>query len=225
MHVLPLFASLSLAEIDLLLQSATVKKVPGKTLLLREGEQASSLLVLLDGLVQMTATRPNHNAAILMLKPPSCFVIAAVLCNDTLVTSVQTVLESRLVAIQADLIRRLFAENAGFARAAACEISMSYRNAMRELLGIRTRTGFQRLVAWILAMQADSRTPSEIEMPFDKGLLAARLGMKPETLSRSLSRLAEFGITVSQRKLHIANAAKLRKYAKANRLYENVLLP
>jgi hypothetical protein len=58
--------------------------------------------------------------------------------------------------------------------------------------------------------------PSEIEVPYDKSVLAGRLGMAPETLSRDLARLAAWGVIVDGRRLTIKDPSVLRQLAKVD---------
>jgi hypothetical protein len=51
-----------------------------------------------------------------------------------------------------------------------------------------------------------------VTLPYDKVLIAARLGMKPESLSRAFARLREFGVRVKQNHAALADVAKLRDY-------------
>lgn len=63
----------------------------------------------------------------------------------------------------------------------------------------RLQTAPQRLGCFLLRLCRDhtATSPKVLHMPIDKGLIAARLGMKPETFSRALAALkAEVHITV-----------------------------
>jgi hypothetical protein len=82
---------------------------------------------------------------------------------------------------------------------------------LQERKNARTRSGIQRLIAWILAMQTRAETPSEVTLPYDKGILAARLDVAPATLSRDFARLASLGVTVRHRKLEICDPSRLRE--------------
>ena len=52
-----------------------------------------------------------------------------------------------------------------------------------------------------------------MRLPYDKVLIAGRLGMKPESLSRAFIRLKKVGVTVSQNNAAIADVARLREFA------------
>ncbi|MCZ7594171.1 MAG: helix-turn-helix domain-containing protein [Hyphomicrobium sp.] len=51
-----------------------------------------------------------------------------------------------------------------------------------------------------------------VELPFEKSLLANRLGMKPESFSRALRRLRSYGVTVERETVKIADVARLLGY-------------
>lgn len=210
------FSGLSQVSLGLLRQTATLENVPGKTLLFDAGGLSESLFVLTDGLVQLLDSVSGDEATILLLQPVTSFVTAAVLRNEKLLTAARTVKPSRIVRIPTATAQRLFAEDAAFARAITEDVCLNYRKAIRELKNMRMRTGFQRLVAWILAMQACSATPNQVSLPFNKALLAGRLGMSPETLSRDLARLAAMGVRVHGRTLHIADIGKLRQFIRCD---------
>jgi CRP-like cAMP-binding protein len=53
---------------------------------------------------------------------------------------------------------------------------------------------------------------NEVQLPFSKTLLAARLGMKKETLSRLLRQFAEDGvIAVTRRRVAILDRERLKR--------------
>ena len=52
-------------------------------------------------------------------------------------------------------------------------------------------------------------------LPYDKTLIAGRLGMKPESLSRAFSRLRLHGVTIDQSSAVIDSVERLRNVANA----------
>jgi CRP/FNR family transcriptional regulator, transcriptional activator FtrB len=57
-----------------------------------------------------------------------------------------------------------------------------------------------------------------IELTFDKRMLASRLGMTPENLSRNLALLAKCGVKSSGRDIVIGDPSAFGKFAKPNAL-------
>lgn len=208
---LPLFRPLAPDVIHQLLQDAQIETVGAKTILLREGEMPKSLFVLIDGLVQLFTEDNGRESTVLILRPVTCFVTAAVARDNVLLNSARAIQPSQLLRLNAEVVRQVVEDDNTFAKAIFEDLALNYRNAIRELKNMRAKSAFERLIAWVVAMQAQTGT-SEVEIPYDKSLLAARLGMAPETLSRDLARLADFGVTVRGRKLKIHDINKLREF-------------
>ncbi|NMD07043.1 MAG: helix-turn-helix domain-containing protein, partial [Phyllobacteriaceae bacterium] len=56
-----------------------------------------------------------------------------------------------------------------------------------------------------------------VDLPYDKALIAARLGMKPESLSRAFNRLKEYGVEIVQRQAAIKSLSRLRDFSEQER--------
>jgi len=54
-------------------------------------------------------------------------------------------------------------------------------------------------------------------LPYDKVLIAARLGLKPESLSRAFAKLRSFGVSVHAEHVTVNDVAKLRRLAREER--------
>jgi hypothetical protein len=52
-----------------------------------------------------------------------------------------------------------------------------------------------------------------IGLPYDKALIAGRLGMQPESLSRAFARLKQIGVQIEHNTANIEDLARLRAYA------------
>jgi CRP/FNR family transcriptional activator FtrB len=113
----------------------------------------------------------------------------------------------------ANRANRLIREERHLAEAITHGLVLRLEDMLRELRNVRSRTTFERLVAWIVAMHDHADQRSEIAGPFDKAVLAGRLGMAPETLPRDLSRLAQCGVAVDGRRLTIKDPGALRQIA------------
>jgi len=51
-----------------------------------------------------------------------------------------------------------------------------------------------------------------VELPYEKSLIAMRLGMKPESLSRALARLRPLGVAVEREQVTISDVGLLRRH-------------
>jgi CRP/FNR family transcriptional activator FtrB len=190
----------------------SVEQIPAKVEVLKEGSAPDTLFVLLDGLVQLFTTREDgERVSVAILRPPAFFPVEAVLRRTVALTSARSVRPCRIGRMDADQAHRLIRRERELAEAVINGLASRLEDMLRELKSVRARTTFQRLVAWILAMHGRANQPSEIEVPYDKSVLAGRLGMAPETLSRDLARLAALGVAVDGRRLTIKDPSVLRQ--------------
>ena len=83
----------------------------------------------------------------------------------------------------------------------------------RELKNQKLRSNLERLANWLVAHDAQTGSTGRITLPFDKRVLAARLGMAPEVLSRSMAALGPYRVTVSGPQVQIGDRDALTKLA------------
>ena len=119
-----------------------------------------------------------------------------------------------LELIPADAVRRGFAEDAAFARCLASDLAAAYRMVVKELKNQKLRSGLERLANWLVAHQVEHGGATRFELPFEKKVLAARLGMAPEVLSRSFAALVPYKVKVSGATIDIRDPEALRNLAK-----------
>ena len=55
-----------------------------------------------------------------------------------------------------------------------------------------------------------------VTLPYDKFLIAGRLGMKPESLSRSFSKLKTVGVRINRNHAEIDNIDRLRQFSETD---------
>jgi hypothetical protein len=56
-----------------------------------------------------------------------------------------------------------------------------------------------------------------VTLPYDKVLIAGRLGMKPESLSRAFARLKDQGVTISQNVAEIDDVGRCATMSRKTR--------
>ncbi len=87
------------------------------------------------------------------------------------------------------------------------------RRLVQQVEQLTSRSSAERLVEFLLRLCPPGELRAEIELPLDKGLIAARLGMRTETLSRSLARLRSAGVEVRGSRILIADVGRLHRLA------------
>jgi CRP/FNR family transcriptional regulator, transcriptional activator FtrB len=75
------------------------------------------------------------------------------------------------------------------------------------------RSSLERLANWLLVRNTETGAMGRFDLPFDKKILASRLGMAPEVLSRSFAALAAYGVSVSGPSIQLGDIEALRGIA------------
>jgi CRP-like cAMP-binding protein len=75
-------------------------------------------------------------------------------------------------------------------------VSTHLHHLIGQVEQLKTQNGRQRLAGFLLAQCGRRDGPCRIKLPYDKMLIASRLGMTPESFSRALSRLRTDGVSV-----------------------------
>jgi len=214
MRGLPLFAGVDPAHVDALLQASFLQRFPGSVELLREGDRADFLHVVVEGQVEVFATYRDRETTIAVYGPGQSFIVAAVVLDRVYLKSARTLSSARVLLIPSTAVHRVFAVDAAFARALTQELAVAYRDVVKELKNQKLRSSLERLANWLLAQDAETGSKASFTLPFEKKTLASRLGMAPEVLSRSFASLVPYKVLVNGSKVEIGDIDALRKLAK-----------
>lgn len=207
------FAGLSPNSVDSLCRNAALELVPPKAVLFEKGAGPQALLVLGEGLVHLFHAASGRETTLMIARPLACLNTISALCNLPPPVSARTIERSFVLRIPAAAVRRAFDLDANFRKLIIRDLTTAQDMMRQELLSLRSRNTFERLKDWALAMCRAAGYASTIDMPYGKSLLAARLGMAPETLSRNLALLEDLGVSLHDRTLRIADVESFRKSA------------
>lgn len=196
MRQLPFFGRVDPSLTDTMLKFAYLQRFPAHVELVREGEQADFLHVIIDGHVEVYSSWRDRETTVAVLGAGQSFIVAAVILDRIYLKSARALTPSRILLIPAEAIREGFEHDAEFARSMALELAVAYRGVVKELKNQKLRSSLERLANWILVQDACAGGHARIDLPFDKKVLASRLGMAPEVLSRSFAALQPYDVSV-----------------------------
>lgn len=214
MRGLRIFQDVDERRVDAMLKTSFLQRFPAGVELVREGEMADFLHVVVEGNVEVFSAYRDRETTVSVLGPGRCFIMAAVVLDRVYLKSVRSLTQARILLIPADAVRRHFAEDAAFARCLACDLAEAYRMVVKELKNQKLRSGLERLANWLLAYRAEHGDINRIELPFEKKVLASRLGMAPEVLSRSFAALAPYKVRVTGRVIELRDIEALTTLAR-----------
>ncbi len=187
---------------------------PGRVLS-HQGAMPEVLHILLDGQVALSSTAADGTTALVeVLHSVDHFVLASVLARLPYLMTARTVTRCRLLEIDANALLELVEEEASLANALLRVVSREFRSMVRQVRDLKLRTAAQRLGCYLLACVKDANVEqAEFRLPFDKGLLAARLGCRQENLSRAFASLRACGVETHGSRVILHDIPKLRALA------------
>jgi len=209
-----LLSGVDQSTIDELLKGAFLQRFPAHVELVREGEPADFLHIVVDGKVELYSSYRDRETTIAVIGPGKHFITAAVLLDRVYLKSARTLAPSRILMIPADAVRACFGRDPALALAIATDLAASYRELVKEVKNQKLRSGLERLANWLLAHYEAAGRPNRFELPFEKRILASRLGMAAEVLSRSFAALAAYHVVVDGPYIEVRDPKALHSLAK-----------
>ena len=211
---IPLFSGMDEQQRQMLADSAHNMVCEKGNFLFREGDRADHLLILLEGLVQLSARGPEgQHTVIEVLYPGDAFVLAAVITRKRYLVSAEVVKRAQVLKVPGEKLIEMIRHGGDFGLNMMATLSTQFRSMVRQVKNQRLRTTAQRVAAFLLDLAYDQgRGENHITLPHSKKMLAALLGMSQEGLSRTFSALREQGVEVAHNQVHIESILRLRRF-------------
>lgn len=189
--------------------------LPENHILCRQGAAPEHLHVLLEGQVALWGAAPDGSSAVVeVVRPPGYFVLATVLTRLPYMMSARTVAPSRLLLIETEGLHAMLQREVVLATTLLQAEALNFRALVRQVQDLKLRTAAQRLGCYLLAQTSDpDAATADFRLPFDKRLLAARLGCRQENLSRAFASLRVVGVETHGSRVILHNIPALRDFA------------
>ena len=210
---------------DLLRRGSKRKLARGETLFV-QGDPATRVFVVLDGLVKLgRITSTGEEIVVSVYSEGESFGEAAAMKGGRYPVTVVAVEESCLYQITAESIAGRIRTHPEMAMAMLASTFRHLHELVLEIEDIKGHTGAQRLAAFLVALAPVAAGAASFTLPYDKGLIAARLGMKPESLSRSIANLRQQGVRIRGGAVEVEDMARLKQFVVAEKPGRQVTAP
>jgi CRP/FNR family transcriptional activator FtrB len=192
---------------DRLLQSSRVERFAARSELFTRGQIPKELHIVLGGIIDLSCAYKSNEYTALMMAAGDVFMPAAALYAEPYLISAHALTASRILMIDAEIVRREAKRSTELALGLARIMAGQWRIALKIILDLKCRSPSQRLAAFLLRLHDAAEVAHPAEIPFSKRQLASRIGMQPETLSRTLQTLAANGLYLRGREIIVTNRA------------------
>ncbi len=212
-RAVPLFRRMPEATMDRLLASASVMAVPRFGTLFFQDEQADRFFLLLSGSVKLfRLTADGEEAVVTLVEPGQVFAEADMFASARYPLSAEAVEPTRVLVFTAKEFFTGMRSDPEVAFRVVEALSQRIRGFVQQIEHLHVRSTPQRVASFLLNLCPESGNDVHFELPFEKSLIARRLGMQPETFSRALAKLRTIGVRTNGAAVFVANTAKLKEF-------------
>jgi CRP-like cAMP-binding protein len=208
-----LLATAPESVVQAVLASARTRTFDRGATIFLQGERASAIYIVAEGWVKLYRIAPNGAEAVVsVFTNGSSFGEAVAFRHDTYPVAAEAVTDCTLIRIEADAFLRQIRANPEVAIAILSATFAHLHNLVGQVEQLKAQTGAQRVAEFLLELASCPDGACEVTLPYDKVLIAGRLGMKPESLSRAFARLKDQGVQIRQNVAMISDVGSLRDY-------------
>lgn len=209
-HGHPLFDGMDPDDLNGLISAHAVVRLPRHKLLFSQGDPAKALFLILEGQIKLSRLSPQGGEAVVhVFSAGESFAEAAMLTGGRYPVDASAVEDSRLIAVSIDRLRDKVMLKPEIAFAMLGSMAQHLHLLVSQIEQLKLLTARQRIIRFLLDQAQANRGAARIVLPHDKGLIANRLGMKPETFSRLMAQLADHGVEVDGAMVSIRDLARL----------------
>ena len=211
---LSIFTGLDQTRLRMLLDRASVRSFERNAVLFLQDEPATRFYVILDGWVRLyRQTAEGQESTIAVYTRGESFAEAAIFQSGAFPVTAVVVEDARLLVIEAEPFLRHLQSDPRLCLNMLASMSIHLRHLVQQVEQLTVRSSTERLGEFLLrlAPTPDGRA-AVVRLPWDKALVAARLGMQPETLSRALAKLRPLGVDTKGSRININDLDKLRRF-------------
>lgn len=196
-----LFLRLPPAERETLAALAEVRHLESGDALCTWGAPAHALFVVREGYVKtFVPGRSRKDEQAIDIVGPGAVIgevaatgvghhpVSAVALDSVVVLAVPGAAMNEALARHYDVVLSLLGS-----------VSGGLRGHLSQVTELKMKSTAERLAMFLVQLSSEEEGPARIPLPYSKRVVAEKLGMTPETLSRSLAKLAPVGVSTCGR--------------------------
>lgn len=207
-----LFAQLSEPDLAAMLATCFVQTLPKGTTPCRQDDKPEFLHVVLSGGVGLFGEGPREEVLVEFFGPGDSFILPAVMLDASYLMTARILEDARILMWPAAAFRAQVRANGTLAHGAALLLSGYWRSLIGQIKDLKLLSAIERLSAFLLALAPPDTGPVTVTLPGGRRLVAGRLGVTPQSLSRAFAALRPLGVSGSGREVSIVDPARLRNF-------------
>ncbi|MDA7948568.1 MAG: Crp/Fnr family transcriptional regulator [Hyphomicrobiaceae bacterium] len=210
----PLFDGVPDEAVRRLIGNRGAKEYDKGAILFQQGMPADAFYFILDGWVKIYRISPHGSETIVgIFTRGQSFAEAAIFDGAQYPVFAEVIVPSRLLCIDAKNFRRLVHDEPDLALAMLASCSKHLKYLVEQLEQIKRLSAPRRIANFLVGLCQSSTGTCTVTLPYEKSLIAKRLGMQPESFSRAMLKLRDIGVTMEREQVSISDVASLTDFA------------
>ena len=216
---IPVLSSLKPVSLAVLMTAANLVNLRPGQALFRQGEPATSFSIIVDGWVKLYRVTPGGDEVVLnVLTRGESFAEAVTFSCGCYPAAASAVTRARVLTIPADHVVSCVREMPDIAIAMIASTSHHLHWMAQRVEQLIAQSATQRVADFLISLAPCTKGPCTIPLPYDKSVIAGRLGLQPESLSRVFAKLRLAGVDVRAAHVVVNDMARLRELVASDRI-------
>ena len=222
---LPLFSEITDEQLRMLVGATHERDLARGEILFQQGDPPKGFYYVIRGQIKLAfASRQGNEKVVEVLGPSQSFGEAVLFMDRNYPVFAEALADSQLLLIDRGVVFTLIEEDPHFARSLLAGMAIRLHGMVRDVEAYSLNSGAQRVVSYLMSL-GDTHSPGAslpctrppadpitVTLPVSKHVLASRLNLVPETLSRIFHDLTERGlINVHGSEITLTDVAGLRE--------------
>jgi CRP-like cAMP-binding protein len=211
----PLFRAMGPDIVRSVIQSRAAQHFERGAQIFQQGDPANSFFFIFEGWVKLYRQREDGEEVVVTIcTAGETFAEGAMFMGGRYPVSAEAVSMARIIRVDGGALRKAIEQQPQLAFDMLAAASAHLRLLVAQIEQLKVQSVPQRIADFLLKQGHADAGPLTIALPYEKALIANRLGMTPESFSRGLAKLRTLGVEVERDKVRIADISKLTRYAR-----------
>jgi CRP-like cAMP-binding protein len=214
---MPLFSAMSPDDLESIGAATREKRLQKGEMLFQRGDAPKGFYYVIFGQMKLAFSSPQGNEKVVeILGPHQSFGEAVMFMDRNYPVFAEALADTLLLHVGREAVLDQIDHDPGFARRMLAGMAIRLHTMVRDVESYSLRSSTQRVIGYLL--QQAHTAPCEdrqqvIDLPTSKQIIASRLNLTPETLSRIFHDLSSNQlISVHGKQITLHDLDKLRSY-------------
>lgn len=210
------FSELSDEDIERVTRYTRERTLEKGEVLFQRGDPVHGFYFVVSGQIKLAVSSAQGNEKVVeIISPMNSFGEAVMFLNRPYPVFAEALIATRLLHVGQAVVSDLIDQDSTFARKLLAGMAIRLHSMVKDVETYSLRSSTQRVIGYLLQQVEHDGGPGErnIELPTSKQVIASRLNLTPETLSRIFHDLVNAGlITVHGKHITLHDPARLARH-------------